>query len=161
MALHYRDAVWPEARPEPLFEESCIAVCSPEAAFARAASSGDFRRVPLLHLSNRPQAWAAWLDDAALARRPANALAGHRFDLFTTLVEGVRCGLGAAIVPTFFAQRELAEGSLVQAHRHVQQGTQAYAVFVPGQRAAEAGIAAFVDWVRAEVQAEAPIAGRR
>jgi DNA-binding transcriptional LysR family regulator len=154
VALHYPDAVWPQAQPQPLFDESCIVVCSPQAAFARAAASGDFRRVPLLHLANRPQAWAAWLEDSALVRVPPNALAGHRFDLFTTLVEAVRVGLGAAIVPTFFVRRELEDGSLVQAHRHVQHNTQRYAVFVPAQRAAHDGAAAFVEWVRNEARAD-------
>ncbi|MBS0454253.1 MAG: LysR family transcriptional regulator [Proteobacteria bacterium] len=151
VALHYRDAIWPGTQYQPLFDEACVAVCSPDAPFARAAAVGDFRRVPLLHLSNRPEAWQGWIADAGLARSPANALAGHRFDLFSTLLEAVRAGLGAGLVPTFVADRELRSGELVRAHRHIQRRTHTYAVFLPEHRASDECVAAFVSWLHQEV----------
>ncbi|MEJ8810556.1 LysR substrate-binding domain-containing protein [Variovorax ureilyticus] len=151
VALHYGDAIWPGTRSQPLFEESCVAVCSPHAPFAKSAAAGDFRRVPLLHLSNRPEAWQGWFADAGLARSPANALAGHRFDLFSTLLEAVRAGLGAGLVPTFVAERELRTGELARVHRHLQKRTHSYAVFLPDHRASDECVAAFVRWLRQEV----------
>lgn len=156
IGLHYTEAVWPGTRCEPLMLEACVAVCHPQARFARSAAAGDFRRVPLLHLANRPEAWQAWLADAGVAHAPANALAGHRFDLFSTLIEGVRAGLGAAVVPAFVAERELRSGELVRAHRHVQQGTQTYAVFLPQHRAAEAGVQAFARWLHEQAGPPGP-----
>ncbi|MBS0341859.1 MAG: LysR family transcriptional regulator [Proteobacteria bacterium] len=147
VALHYHDAVWPGTRRLPLFQECCVAVCSPGAQFVRAAASGDFRRVPLLHLSNRPEAWLTWFSHAGVARPPTNCLAGHRFDLFSTLLEAVRSGLGAALVPTFVAERELRSDDLVRAHRHVQDRTNEYAVFMPDHKSADEHVTAFVRWL--------------
>lgn len=151
VALHYSDAVWPGTQSQPFFAESCVAVCSASAPFAKFAAAGDFRKVPLLHLSNRPEAWQGWFADAELALSPDNALAGHRFDLFSTLLEAVRAGLGAALVPTFVADRELRSGELARAHRHVQKYTRTYAVFLPDHRAADERVTAFVNWLLLEV----------
>lgn len=152
VALHYGDAIWPGTRRLPLFEESCVAVCTSNAPFARSAATGDFRRVPLLHLTNRPAAWQDWFTDAGLTRTPANSLAGHRFDLFSTLMEAVRSGLGAAVVPTFVADRELRSAELVRAHRHVHAGTHNYAVFLPEHKREDDCVAAFVQWLSDEAQ---------
>jgi DNA-binding transcriptional LysR family regulator len=151
VALHYHDAIWPGTRQQPLFEESCVTVCRPDAPFVRAAASGDFRRVPLLHLSNRPLAWQDWFTDSGLTRMPGNSLAGHRFDLFSTLLEAVRLGLGAAVVPTFVAERELRSTELVRAHRHVHEHTHSYAVFLPEHRSADECVRAFARWLGEEV----------
>jgi len=160
IGLHYDDAVWPGTRQEALMEESCVAVCRPDAPFARRAASGDFRQLPLLHLINRPEAWQHWFADAGLQRMPANTLAGHRFGLFSTLLEAVRSGLGAGVVPTFLVDRELRRGELVQVHRHVQARTQAYAIFVPEHRATDDGVQAFARWLQGEGPGLSPSAAR-
>jgi len=146
--VQYHNAVWPGTRREPLMEESCVAVCAPQAGLAKRLAAGDFRGVPLLHLTSRPEAWQQWFAQARPVRAPANALAGHRFDLFSMLLEGVRAGLGVGLVPSFFVERELASGELLLAHRHVLAATQAYAVFVPEHRSADPSVAAFTQWLR-------------
>lgn len=150
VALHYADAVWAGARREPLMREDCIAVCSRAAPFARRAAAGDFRQVPLLHLASRPQAWQQWFAQPAATRPPANPLGGHRFDLFSLLLEGVRAGLGAGLVPRFFAERELRSGELALAHRQALAETQHYAVLVPEHRAGNPVVEAFLQWLRQE-----------
>jgi DNA-binding transcriptional LysR family regulator len=153
VALHYADAVWPGAARQPLMDEECAAVCATHAPFARRAAAGDFRGVPLLHLGARPEAWQQWFAQAALARLPANALAGHRFDLFSLMLEAVRAGMGAALMPRYFVQRELAQGELVLAHRHSMKKTQSYAVLVPPHKEGDATVAAFTSWLRHEAGA--------
>jgi DNA-binding transcriptional LysR family regulator len=152
VALHYTDAVWPDTIMEPLMVEDCVAVCHPRTQFSRGARGGDFRQVPLLHLTNRPQAWQDWFEDAGVTRLPANVLAGHRFDLFSTLLEATLGGLGAAVLPTFVAARELRTGGLVQMHAHIHQRTNVYAVFRPRQTEANAAAEAFVRWARDECE---------
>lgn len=147
-AIHYQNAVWAGARRQPLMEESCVAVCHPQAGFARRAAAGDFRGVPLLHLSSRPEAWQHWFAQARAARAPANALAGHRFELFSMVLEAVRAGMGAGMLPRFFVERELARGDLMQAHPHMLCATQAYCVFVPEHKSADAQVQAFCQWLQ-------------
>lgn len=153
-ALHYQNAVWAGAQRQPLMEESCVAVCSPQAGFARRLAGGDFRSVPLLHLCSRPEAWQQWFAQARPVRAPANALAGHRFDLFSMVLEAVRAGIGVGLLPRFFVERELASGDLLQAHRHVLPSTQQYAVFVPEHKSADAGVLAFTEWLHAQAPAQ-------
>lgn len=134
-------------------EESCVAVCSPQSPLVRRLSAGDFRSVPLLHLTSRPEAWQQWFAQARGVRAPANALAGHRFDLFSMLLEAVRADLGVGLLPRFFVERELASGELLQAHRHVSPASQQYAVFVPEHKSADAGVLAFTRWLHTQARA--------
>lgn len=152
-AIHYQNAVWAGARREPLIEESCVAVCSPQSGFARRLATGDFRSVPLLHLTSRPEAWQQWFGEARPVRAPANALAGHRFDLFSMLLEAVRAGIGVGLLPRFFVERELGSGELLQAHRHVLPASQTYAVFVPEHKSADPGVLAFTRWLHTQARA--------
>lgn len=150
VALQNSDAIWPGTNREPLMSESCMAICSPHAPFAERASVGDFRRVPLVHLTNRPQARQHWFADAGLTRIPPNPLAGHRFDLFSTMLEAVRSGIGLALVPNHFAQREILSGELIQAHPHVQKHTQSYSVFSTQHSTAQPVSLAFIQWLHSE-----------
>jgi DNA-binding transcriptional LysR family regulator len=150
VALHYSEAVWPGTTREPLMGESCVAVCSRTASFAQSAMSGDFRKLPLVHLTNRPQAWQQWFAHAGITRTPANPLAGHRFDLFSALLEAVRSGMGFGLVPTYFARRELLRGELIQAHRHVQEHTQSYSVYSNQQSREQPAVRAFIQWLHSE-----------
>lgn len=154
-AIHYQDAVWSGARREPLMDEDCVAVCSPATGVAKRLAGGDFRSVPLLHLTSRPDAWQQWFAQARAVRAPANPLAGHRLDLFSMLLEAVRAGIGAGLVPRYFVERELASGELALAHRHVLAATQSYALFVPEQRAADPVVLAFTGWLKEQARAGA------
>jgi DNA-binding transcriptional LysR family regulator len=147
VALHYADTVWPGARREPLMEESCVAVCHPAAAFARRVAAADFRQVPLVHLTTRPGAWQDWFARTGIARTPANMLAGHRVDLFSTMVEAVRAQLGVGLLPRYTVERELKSGELVLAHRQELPATQTYALLVPEHKAGDATVAALRDWL--------------
>jgi DNA-binding transcriptional LysR family regulator len=152
VAIQYQNIAWPGARMQPLMQESCVAVCAPGAAFRRQAARGDFRRVPLLHLASRPGAWRDWLARAAPAQPPDNPLSGHRFDLFSMLVEAARGGLGAALVPRYFVERELRQGELALLHRQVSQPSQAYSLFTPEHKAMAPAVQAFCAWLLAEAR---------
>ena len=86
VGVQYDDAVWPGAQVQPLLPEHCGVVCAPHARHRREMARGDFRSVPLLQLTSRLGAWDEWFAQADIARRPANTVAGPRFDLFSMLV---------------------------------------------------------------------------
>jgi len=147
VAVQYDDAVWPGAVVRPLMQEPCVAVCSPRASGRRQMARGDFQDAALLQLTSRLGAWEAWFAQAGIDRRPASTAAGHRFDLFSMVVEAVRADLGVGLVPRYFVERELQAGELVLAHRHVGQGDRGYSVFVAPHRAKDALVAAFASWL--------------
>jgi DNA-binding transcriptional LysR family regulator len=74
-------------------------------------------------------------------------VAGHRFDLFSTLVEAVRGGLGVGLVPHYFVERELRSGELVLAHPKLGRSHRGYSVFTAPQKAQDPVVDAFVRWL--------------
>jgi DNA-binding transcriptional LysR family regulator len=142
------DAVWPGAHTQPLMAEACVAVCAPGARGRAEMARGDFRAAPLLQLRSRLGAWEEWFAQAPAAMQPPeNLIAGHRFDLFSMLVEAVRADLGVGLVPRYYVERALRSGELALACEHEAPSRRGYSVFVPPQRAADPLVQAFIDWV--------------
>ena len=147
VAVQYDDAAWPGALQQPLLRETCVAICAPQSLHRRAMERGDFSTVPLLQLSSRLGAWDDWFTHAGIARTPAHSLGGHRFDLFSMLVEAVRADMGVGLVPRYFVERELQSGELALAHPFVDGGLRGYSLFIARERAGERAIASFVQWL--------------
>ncbi|MBX3588312.1 MAG: LysR family transcriptional regulator [Ramlibacter sp.] len=154
VAVQYDDAAWPGVTPSPLMPEVCVAVCAPQSLYRRAMQRGDFRAVPLLQLSSRLGAWDEWLSRAGIARTPGHPLGGHRFDLFSMLVEAVRADLGIGLVPHYFVERELRSGELALAHPFQDSGARGYSLFVAPGRLEEPVVQSFARWLRTTVAAE-------
>jgi DNA-binding transcriptional LysR family regulator len=74
-------------------------------------------------------------------------VAGHRFDLFSMLVEAVRGGLGVGLVPDYFVERELRSGELVLAHPKAGRSSRGYSVFTAPHKAQDPVVDAFVRWL--------------
>ena len=139
-----------------------MAVCAPQSRHRRATERGDFRAVPLLQLSSRLGVWDDWLGRAGITRVPTHTLGGHRFDLFSMLVEAVHAdlgmGLSVGLVPRYFVERELQAGELVLAHPHHDSGARGYSLFVAPGRLENPAVAAFAQWLRTTVAAEGAVA---
>lgn len=147
VAVQYDDAPWPGAQVRPLMRETCVVVCSPQARQRRAFARGDFSSARLLHLRSRLSAWEEWFARAGIERMPENLVSGHRFDLFSMLVEAVRADFGIGLVPSYAVERELRSGELIQAHRHADQGARGYSAFIAPHKSADALTGEFVDWL--------------
>lgn len=155
VALQYDDASWPGAIVRPLRPERVVAVCAPQSRWRAAAWAGDFREVPLLQLSSRLGAWQAWFSQAGIDRHPANAMVGHRFDLFSMVLEAVRADLGIGLLPRYGVARELASGELRLAHAFEGDGPRGYSLFVAPHRADDPAVQAFGLWLDGHVAQEA------
>lgn len=147
VGVQYDDAVWPGANARPLMGEFCVAVCSPHAKGRAAMARGDFRAAPLLQLRTRMGAWEEWFAQTAHARAPGNLVAGHRFDLFSSLVAAVRADLGVGLVPHYFVERELRSKELVLACAHRAPSSRGYSVFMAPNRTVDPLAEAFVAWL--------------
>lgn len=136
-----------------LLDLRAVPLCAPDLA-RRLASPADLRNVPLIHIAGRRQGWAAWLrrvgeDDL----RPATA---RVFDSLPTALEAAARGQGVLlgvdplvwdmpqaehlVVP--FPTPPVSAGSYRLVHRKADR--------------ARRDIAAFIDWVRAEMKADLP-----
>ena len=147
VGVQYDDAPWPGAQVRTLLRETVVVVCAPQSRWRPALARGDFRQVPLLQLSSRLGAWADWFAGAGIGRVPTNMVGGHRFDLFSMLIEAVRADLGIGLVPDYAVARELASGELVRAHRHAERGARGYSVFIGPHKVADPLATGFADWL--------------
>lgn len=99
-AIHYGREDWPGADFLKLMDEDIIAVTAPNAP----------DNPQLLQLESRPGDWPRWF---AYHGINAPRAGGMQFDQFATMLQATLLGLGAALLPTFLIERELADGRLV------------------------------------------------
>lgn len=112
LAIHFGSADWVGGTLTPLCPEDLVAVASPLLADRyEVERPEDSLRLPLLHLSSRATAWQDYFSGLGLV--PDGALQGALFDQFSTMIAAATHGLGAAIVPTYLIESELAQGTLI------------------------------------------------
>ncbi|HEX5393744.1 MAG TPA: transcriptional regulator GcvA [Rhodocyclaceae bacterium] len=144
-AIHFGAPAWPGAVSSYLFGEELIPVCSPLLLKTHPCGSPrDLAKLPLLHQSNRHDAWRRWF--ASVDVSDVDVSGGPRFDLFSMLVEAARAGLGAVLVPRFFALDELASGELVAPFDMPLSSDMGYYLVRPETRSNPA-LQHFTDWL--------------
>jgi LysR family glycine cleavage system transcriptional activator len=148
-AIHAAESGWPGTESRLLLHERLIAVASPSLIAPRKqCKPADVAKLPLLHISTRPHAWRQWFD--ALGLDVAQDMAGQRMELFSMLIEAAINGLGAALIPRFFVEDELASGRLLALTKHELASDRAYHLIYPPHQADNPALIAFRDWIAAE-----------
>lgn len=150
-AIHHGDPVWAGAIAEPLFPEHVIPVASPvfRGRYDIKAPQ-DLARVPRLQLATRPLAWRQWFDLAGIETDVA--FQGARFEQFVMISEAAIHNLGAALMPRFFIQDELASGRLVQLFDIPLSQATGYHFVFPENRTMRPVVTAFRSWLKDEVR---------
>ncbi len=155
--IYAGEAGWPGTEAHFLRAETLMAVGSPalraEALRGRSEPllAADLARLPRLQISTRPQLWRQWFEQAGVEVR--DAMAGSRMELFSLISEAAVQGLGAALVPRFLIEADLARGSLVQLVEMELPSDRAYWLIVPQRRSANPLVAGFRDWLVAQAVA--------
>jgi DNA-binding transcriptional LysR family regulator len=166
-ALYAGPPGWPGTVSDRLLDEHLVAVASP-ALLARLAQAEPaigwtlplgpeaLARLPLLQMSTRPEAWRGWFEARGL--KIDHALAGPRMELFSMLSEAACQGLGAALVPRFLMEDELAQGRLLALTPEDTPSDRSVHLIVPLAKAQDPVLATFRDWLLAQARSYA--AGR-
>jgi DNA-binding transcriptional LysR family regulator len=144
-AIHYGRQDWPGVGYLKLMDEEVIAVAAP--GFAKLEEATDILRQPLLQLESRSGDWGRWL---AHHGHPGLRPPGMLFDQFATLTQGAIHGMGAALIPTFLIQRELAEGRLIPIFGPPVPALGSYYLVWPQSGPDRAPLRSFRDWLAAE-----------
>jgi DNA-binding transcriptional LysR family regulator len=145
-AIHYGRQDWPGVEYLKLMDEEVIAVAAP--GFPALTSATDLLRHPLLQLDSRPGDWGRWLaHHGAPGQRPQGML----FDQFATLTQAAIHGMGAALIPTFLIQRDLAEGRLTPIFGPPVPALGAYSLVWPKTGPDRAPLRSFRHWLAGEV----------
>ena len=146
LAVHFGREDWPGTDMQLLCSETMIAVASPEfKARHNVKSVGDLAHVPLLHLETRPAIWEDFFARAGLRVRRAGV--GQYFDQFTLIIAGAVASLGAALLPTYLIEQELADGSLVLLDEMTITTANNYYLVTP-EKTENAHVATFAAWMK-------------
>jgi LysR family glycine cleavage system transcriptional activator len=147
-AIHYGKPDWPRAQHHLLFRDRSIAVCSPEwLARHPLRRPEDLLDAPRLTLTSRPDAWNQWF--ASVDVPVGRAWAMPNFEHFLMMAQAAAAGAGAALIPTFLIEAELASGALVAPFdQGLETGDAYYVVHPEGQ--VSAALAGFLRWIEEE-----------
>jgi len=150
-AIHHGDPVWAGAIAERLFDEEVIPVSS--RAFRdrhEIRTPFDLARVPRLQLATRPLAWRQWFELAGV--ETDTAFQGARFEQFVMISEAAIHHAGAALIPRFFVEAELASGRLVRLFDLSLGEQTAYYFVYPEGRTMRPVVTAFRQWLMEEAR---------
>ena len=136
---------WPGVHSLKLMDEDVLAVAAP--GFPTLTQATDILRHPFLQLESRTGDWGRWLAHHGHAGlRPP----GMMFDQFATLTQGAIHGMGAALIPTFLIQRELAEGRLIPVFGPPVAALGSYYLVWPQAQQERAPLRSLRLWLQAE-----------
>ena len=148
-AIHFGAPHWAGAVCQYLMHEETVPVCSPTYRDRHGIHTPqDLARVVLLQQSTRPTQWTEWFE--LVGAPTALALRGPQSEHFSMIAQAAVSHLGAALLPRFLIEQELAAGSLVELSDQVLTSTDAYYLVYPEARAQTPLVKAFRDWVVGE-----------
>lgn len=137
---------WGKTTSTPLFQEMLLPVASPHFMRTRRHNSPDvLHECTLLHLTEQPDLWAEWFERAGCAR--PGLPQGPQFDQHPLLIMAAVHGQGAAIVPRFMIERELAAGELEVLFDVPLRSRKAYHFVTPARSASDRNVLALRGWI--------------
>lgn len=151
-AIHFGAPHWAGAVCEYLMHEEVVPLCSPGYQQLHGIRQpADLLGVVLLQQSTRPTLWAEWFEQVGVGT--AQALRGPRFEQFAMIAQAAVSGQGAALLPRFLVQAEMASGALVELSPQALTSSDAYYLVYPESRAQAPLVQAFRDWIRGAAKA--------
>jgi len=158
VALRYGRGRYPGLVAECLMDEVAFPVCSPRLAEGDPPlrRPEDLCRHTLLHVQwkledDAAPNWRMWLKAAGI--EGVDPERGPRFSIETMAVQAAIEGQGVALVSGVLVAADLAAGRLVRPFPPSEDEATAFSYYLvyPEAKAADPRVAAFRDWVRAEI----------
>lgn len=136
-----------------LFGERLVPVCSPAYRDKLRDAHGniDLRRATLIHVDTASEDWPAWLDGAGI--HDIDAAGGLRFDTIQLALEAATTGTGVAIGRRPLVNRELFDGTLVEAGAPTVDAKTAYWLVSAEGTDERPDLQAFKRWLLQEAHA--------
>ena len=144
---------WPGLKCHFLFRMAFSPICTPDFVRAHDLTRPE-QLLDIPRLSPRDDWWADWLADLGIAAPGASPDPGLVLDNQVMEANAAFAGAGIALMTPFFWRDELAAGRLVQPFPHVHITQRSHWLVYPEGRRNQPKIAAFRDWLLAEVEAE-------
>jgi DNA-binding transcriptional LysR family regulator len=142
---------WSEARSLELFAEELVVVASPRLiAVDEKPGHLDFSRIPTLQNASRPSLWLQWL--RASGCTGMGQIQGVRFSQSEMLISAAVSGLGLAVVPIHYVERELQRGELHMPFGPPVRSGDSYWVVSPERKSRQPHAVLFRDWLMQQVR---------
>jgi LysR family transcriptional regulator, glycine cleavage system transcriptional activator len=107
VAIRFGVGPWDDLHSEPIVDLSYFPVCSPTLVLREPA---DLRTQTIIHVSQTPDAWSAWLREAGIpGLQPRRALT---YDHLAIALSAAEAGHGVALASEFLCAQRLAAGRL-------------------------------------------------
>lgn len=137
---------WLHTRSIELFAEKLAVVASPDLiAAGEKLDPLEFARFPMLQNASRPSLWLHWLRMAGLSY--SGRIQGNRFAHNDMLINAAVHGIGIAVIPVCYIERELACGELHMPFGDaIRSGDSFYAIY-PERKAHQPNVILFRDWL--------------
>jgi len=152
IGIVYGDGPWEGLRNDLLFSDELTPVLAPELArrLPTPCTTEAMLELPLLHSNRRPQHWPDWIRLAG-AQRGVTAGDMYYEDL-SIIYQCATEGLGVALGQLRYLEKDLAQGRLIAPHDLVLRRPRGYHLVCPANRADEAKIACFRNWLTARAR---------
>lgn len=151
MALHFDHISWEGVHKIHLFDEEVVPVLSPKHFDVKKLQQArNFMQVPLLVKRSRPEAWQQWFELAGCG--DAAPLPAMRFELYSTMIEAAKAGLGAGLVPRFYVHDDVQHGALAMPLDLAIKHEKRYCLLYPTHRAISPLVETFRDWIVSQAQ---------
>lgn len=153
-AIHFEHPAWTGMRTHRLLHETLVPVCHP-ALLGKGEGALSLDELPRLHRRQNPDAWERYaLETGIVLTNPA---VGARYDLHSMQIEAALAGLGVALVPRLYIEKELAEGRLIAPWPDGQSISKTFCLILPEPiRLSEGPIQLFADWLLTEARSSNP-----
>lgn len=145
IAFLYGDGVWSGMESIKLFDEYCVAVCTPSYLGNKTPYNREIDRFTLLQLSSRPSAWYEYFKQQSISVE--GTFVGPKFDSFYACISAALLGYGVALVPLRLVEPEIESGKLVKAWGYSSKGISAYYMSYPLSLGNSHKVKAVVNWV--------------
>lgn len=142
---------WPDCAAHPLHNEQLIAIVSPDRSLHPATPEW-LSKQTLLTVNSNPHAWADWFTHFHLPHTQMRM--GPSFELTSHLIQAVRAGIGAGLVPQALVLDELQRGDLCTVG-HPLISPRHYYLIYPHRNASLPALTAFTDWLLQQCQSDA------
>lgn len=146
IAIMRGTGAWHEARAQELFAEELVVVASHKLiALGEKRDRLDFAQIPTLQNASRPSLWLQWLRASGLNND--GVIQGVRFAQSEMLISAAVSGLGLAVVPVHYVERELRSGELHTPFGNPVRSGESYWAVTPERKYQKQHVRVFRDWL--------------
>lgn len=147
-AVHFEHPAWAGMQICHLFQETLIPVCSPNLLTGKDVNLL-INKLPRIHRRQNPEAWEHYIQETGITID--NISSGIYYDLHEMSIAAALAGLGVALVPRIYVEKEIEEGRLVTPWPEAKKVTKTFCLVLPSTTSQnENALIAFQTWLREE-----------